>query len=376
MKIRLSNMAAAVAALAMTTSTALAQMSFTTYAEPTNPNAGQIAPYSDRISARTNGDLSFEIYFGGSLIPPRDALTSIGQGVAPAGQHVSTYSPSVNPLWAGLADIAFKVPDPLVVSFASTEYMLLDPEGRGEWLDNNTVSLIGFATTSYYLLCKDKDMSNLAALKGKKIRAPGAPWARFVQSIGAADTAMTTGEMYTALERGMLDCALADPSHVIVGATLKDILGSIVTLDVGLFFPGSSLLFNRDVWLGFTSDQRRILLEEAAQALVDQQVDGYIKLAADGMEAAAAAGIKINEPAEDLSEAYDQFLAGIDEVVVASGKSAGIDNIEQEVQDFTALLSKWQGLLETVDRSDKAALMQLVKSEIYEKVDPETVAQR
>jgi hypothetical protein len=50
--------------------------------------------------------------------------------------------------------------------------------------------------------------------------------------------------------------------------------------------------------------------------------------------------------------------------------------IEQEIADFTALLQKWQGLLKNVDNSDPVALTALIRAEIYDKVDVETIAQR
>ena len=352
---------------------ALADMSFTTYADPTNPNYVAIPGWMERVKERTDGAISWDVYMGGSLVPPKDALIGIGQGVAQGGQHVATYSPSVNPLMASLADLAFKVPDPLVVAFASTDYMLTDPEGRGEWLANNAVGLHGFSTPTYRFMCKARDMDSLADLTGKRIRTAGAPWARFVRAVGATEVSIPVGELYTALERGLVDCALADVSHISAGANLQDLLGSVVMIDVGPFFPGSAIVINRDIWTGFTPEQRRIIIEELPQTIVSTQA-AYERLAQDGLDVATKKGIQLNPPANDLTAAYDAFLGTIDADVIDAGKAAGVANIEQEVADFTALLEKWKGLLGSVDRADEAALAQLLKVEIFDKIDPETLA--
>lgn len=376
MKSLTKRLAATAITTALSATAATAQMSFTTYADPSNPNYIEIPGWMDRVKERTNGEIEWEVYFGGSLIPPKDALTGIGTGVAQGGQHVATYSPSVNPLTAALADLAFKVPDPLVVAFASTDYMLTDPEGKGEWLDNNTVALHGFSTTAYRFMCKDKDVDSLEDLKGKKVRTAGAPWVRFVRSIGAVDVSIPVSEMYTAMERGLIDCALSDVSHIIAGANLGDLLGSIAMIDTGPFFPGSAIVINKDTWNSFTPEQRKIMLEELPQTIVGTQLAGYEKLAIDGLAAAKGKGIQINEPSADLVAAYDAFLTTIDADVIAAGQAAGVTSIEQEVSDFNAMLQKWDGLLEGVDRTDEAALIALVKAEIIDKVDPETLAQR
>lgn len=376
MKILTKTITAMAITTALSATAAMAQMSFTTYADPSNPNFIMIPGWMDRVKERTNGEIAWEVYFGGSLIPPKDALTGIGTGVAQGGQHVATYSPSVNPLIASLADLAFKVPDPLVVAFASTEYMLTDPEGKGEWLENNTVALHGFSTTAYRIMCKDMDIDSLVDLKGKKIRTAGAPWVRFARSIGAVDVSIPVSELYTAMERGMVDCALSDVSHIIAGANLKDLLGSVVMIDTGPFFPGSAIVINLDTWNGFTPEQRKVMLEEAPATIVGTQLQGYEKLAVEGLAAAKEKGIQINEPAADLVAAYDAFLTTIDADVIAAGKAAGVEGIEKEAADFTALMLKWDGLLKGVDRTDEAALTQLVKAEIFDKIDPETLAQR
>lgn len=355
---------------------AAAELSFTTYADPTNPNVSQVAPWMERVKQRTNGQVAFKIYYGGSLVPPRDALQGIGQGVAQGGQHVATYSPSLNPLTASLADLAFKVPDPLVVAFASTDYMLNDVEGKGEWLANNVVPLQGFSTTSYHFLCRDKDIDSVAKLKGKRIRTAGGPWSRFVKSIGAVDVNIPIGELYTALERGLVDCALADASHVVAGASLKDLLGSIVMLDVGPFFPGAALAMNRDTWNGLKPEQRRVMLDEVPVALVRMQLSGYGKLTDAGLAAAKAKGIQLNKPADDLVQAYKAFLGTIDADVIKAGKATRVANIEKEVADFSALLRKWDALLKNVNRKDEAALVKIVKAEIFDMIDAENLAKR
>jgi TRAP-type C4-dicarboxylate transport system substrate-binding protein len=368
--------AAAVASALLCSTQTFAQYSLSTYGEPTNGLTYGLQDWANAVKEETNGEVVFEIYFGGALLPARNGLQGVGQGVAQAGQTVATYHPSETPLWSALSDIAFKVPEPLAVAFAATEYAFFDEQGKGEWLDNNVISLAGFGTAAYSLLCTDENLSTLADFKGKRIRTAGGPWARFVSSIGAVDVNLPSSEIYTALERGAADCANADPSHIIMGSTVKDLLKSVVLLDIGLFFPGSTMMINVDTWNEISPENRRVILNETAKNFVDRQLFGYIEAAERGLVEARADGIGIYEPAADLQAAYDAFLETMDQDIIVAAEAAGVVGVEQEIADFTALLQKWQGLLKNVDNTDPVALTALVRSEIYDKVDVETITQR
>jgi len=57
------------------------------------------------------------------------------------------------------------------------------------------------------LFCRDP-VTSLADLKGRRVRTPGGSQNDFIQSIGGQPVAIGFPEVYSALERGVVDCAV------------------------------------------------------------------------------------------------------------------------------------------------------------------------
>ncbi|MEO4042168.1 C4-dicarboxylate TRAP transporter substrate-binding protein [Hoeflea sp. CAU 1731] len=359
----------------MTGSAQAENYSYSVYLTPTEPlPASGYIPWAEAITERTNGDVTIEIYFAGSLLPARDNLTGTRDGVADIAMHPISYTPSELPIWNIIPDISFKFPDPFVTAFASTEYGLLDKEGNSEFRDAGVVYLGGYSTPSYQLICRDLDISSVADLKGKRVRTPGGPWSRFVRSIGMVDVNIPSPETYTAFERGAVECTTADLSHFIAGNKLMRVAKAANNMKLGPYFAGASWVINPQSWNGISPEHKEIIFEESAKALASA-IAGYVRLSEESIAAAKAEGIAFVDPSEDLSAALNSFNAELGAEMVKAGEEAGVMNIEQEVADITGLMEKWTKLLDGVDRTDTDALSKLVWDEIYSKLDPETYGQ-
>lgn len=365
--------ALAASTVALTASFAQADnFSYSVYLNPEEPlpKHGYI-PWGQGVTERTNGEVTIEMYLSGSLLPAREGLTGARDGAADIAMHPITYTPSELPIWNVIPDIGFKYPDPFVTAFASTEYGLLDPEGNGEFDRSGVVYLGGYSTPAYYFICREDDSHDTDQLKGRRVRTPGGPWSRFVKSIDMIDVNIPSSEMFQAFERGALDCAAADPTHLKSAANLITVAHSINMRPMGPYFAGASWLFNKDAWNRISPKNRTIIFEESAKGIASAMV-GYVQLGEDALKAAKEAGINLQDPGPGYNAALDKFNANLDSDMIAAGKKAGIDNIEREIQDLSAIMEKWQKLLKGVDRTDKVKLGELVWQEIYSKLDPET----
>lgn len=346
--------------------------SYSIYLTPTEPlPAFGYIPWAKAVTERTGGKVTIENYLGGSLLPARDSLSGTRDGVADISMHPITYTPSELPIWNIIPDVAFKFPDPFVTAFASTEYGLLDKEGNGEFTSAGVVYLGGYSTPTYHFICRDPKIASVEDLKGKRVRTPGGPWSRFVKSIGMVDVNVPSSEMYTAFERGAVDCGAADPTHIISGANLLRVAKGFNTMNMGPYFAGASWIVNPNSWAKISPENRKIIFEESAKGLVSAMV-GYVQKGEEGIAQARAAGITMVEPSADLTAAYAKFVSGLDADMVAAGTKAGVKNMDKEVADITALMQKWTKLLEGVDTKDQAKMSKLVWDEIYSKLDPQT----
>ncbi|MCO5063921.1 MAG: C4-dicarboxylate TRAP transporter substrate-binding protein [Rhizobiaceae bacterium] len=325
-------------------------------------------PWVEAIRNRTNGEVNLKVYSAGALLPPKGTLQGISDGVVQGAFVSAGYLPSEMPLWNVIGDMGFVHPNDWVLAMAATEFGLMDPDGSDDWKRNNVVYLGTTSTPIYHFLC-GSELKSLSDFAGKRVRAPGGAWSRFVESIGAVPVNIGSTEMYTAFERGAIDCSTSDVTHITGGATLKDVIRSINMLDIGPFFSQGTWVLNKEFWAGLTPDERAIIIDETARGIVRVQMAA--KAAVDfNLQAAKDTGrTTIVDPSEDLQAAYKKFvdggLGGLSEIAAKNN----VPNHERALKSLGALMDKWEGLLANVDKNDEEALVKLVKSEIFDKLD-------
>ena len=136
------------------------------------------------VAKASNGDITFKVFLGGSLVPARSTLPGIRDGLATVAYHAGTYTPSELPITNVLADMSIYNSDIYVTLAASTEVSFQNPAIQAEYKKVGVVYGGGYSTSPYLLLCRTK-ISSLAELKGKRLRMPGSLWDRWAVQLGA-----------------------------------------------------------------------------------------------------------------------------------------------------------------------------------------------
>lgn len=324
--------------------------------------------FSDRVRAATDGEIDFEVFAGGALLPAAGTIDGVASGVAQAGVYAPAYSPSAFPLLSALSDLSALKPDLMVLTFAYADFLFNHPE-YDEWQKNGVVYTVGITNPTYHYLCRG-EAGTLEQLQGKKVRTSGAGWARFAEGIGMVPVNLPASEIYTGLERGALDCICADVTHLTTGSTIGELVDSIAMIDLQMPYTSAGLVFDKDFWQSLTDDQRRLLLDESARAQVRMHM-AYASENNRNLEWAKANGIELIEPDAALQEAFDDWVAdGVGGLVEYTRANFGIADPETPFKAMEGYFEKWDGLLAGVDQSDEEALLALVRTELYDKVDP------
>ena len=112
-----------------------------------------------------------------------------------------------------------------------------------------------------FFFCKDS-ITSLADFEGKKTRSHGAALSDWIEGMGAEAQFVAFAEVYTALERGILDCGVtvAFAAHAQRWYEVTDYM--VGPLSSQLL---SNAIINKKVWEGLPSDIQQILLEEGAR---------------------------------------------------------------------------------------------------------------
>ena len=367
----LLKLSVAVGALALAAGAQAETYIASTYLNPTTPlGQGGYVLFPQAVEEASGGEITFQVHHSASLLPFRAHLQGIGDGVAQVGQIAGTYTPSMIPLQQVLADLAFANPDPFVIAFASTEINMTHARLLNEWSQNNVVFGGGYSTPPYMLIC-DGVVKTLDDLRGKKVRTPGSAWDRVITHLGAVPINVPSSEMYTGLDSGNLDCA-ANGADTLKTFSLWEVAESLNTVKLGLYFSGWLWGYNQDFWAGLAPEQRRLLFDEMARHIVKTQIL-YHELESEAISEAAEHGVEVVEPGPELQAAVDAFAsedpATVEEIAV---ETHGVEDPAELVAAFNDAIAKWTKLLEGVSRTDEAAMVSLVKSEIYDRIDETT----
>lgn len=361
------------------TAIALATMSTAAMADTYNANhffaerhsmvRGPYVEFAQRVAEETNGEINFTVFSAGSLLPPASSLQGVRDGVAQVTYHAGTYTPAELPIANLIGDMAFYNTDPLVMAFASTEFGLTNPDQLAEWKANGVVYGGGYSTSEYFMQC-NTSIQTLADIKGKRLRMAGGAWSRFAEYVEAVPVSIPSSEMYTGLDAGSLDCAVA-AADALDSFSLKDVVSHMTTLAIGNYYAGFEWGYNVPFWQSITPENRRVLFNQMAYYLGEHRIE-FDKDVETAVESAKAAGMTVVDPDDTLTNALAAFVVADEAVLIATARERGVADPEALIVSFKALVDKWDALLAQVDTKDVEALATLARTEIYDKIDETT----
>lgn len=193
----------------------------------------------------TNGLWEIEVHYNATLAPVKDAPDGLKSGLYEAALLSSTYHPGKTPLHT-FNTMAFMAPNPMPEEFAWNNAVNKHPALVKECDNWNAKELFMICTLGYEILSK-KPINKVEDFKGVRVRAlpdMGKPLAQY----GAVIEMVPAPEIYTALERGMLDAVFWVWPFTFGAYRLYE-LAPYATLDIaggktGIFFVVNKDAFN------------------------------------------------------------------------------------------------------------------------------------
>jgi len=239
------------------------------------------------LEARTNGQLKFVVSSFPELgLAGPDTLNLVASGVLASatiyGGYVGGELPAVEVqnLWGLYSSMEQEFTANAAI-IEDIEALVLAETG-GVVLNHHL-----FSGNDQYFFCKDK-IESLDQFKGKKTRSHSAALSDWIEGMGASAQFIAFSEVYTALERGILDCGVtgADASH---GQRWYEVTNYMIGPLIS--WPFVNNVINADKWNQIPEDLQRILIEEAAKSELEalrigsiQNEMGLIKNEAEGLE--------------------------------------------------------------------------------------------
>ena len=218
--------------------------------------------FKPQIEARTNGKVLVPITSFPELgIAGPDSLEQVTNGTLSWAEITSGYVSGHMPE-AELAIMYGVYPDH-EVEFKVTQAIgpTLDALFEENTDGGKVISHMWVSGGDQFFFCKE-GIAELADFEGRKVRSHGSALSDWIEGFGANAQFVAFAEVYTALERGILDCGVTvafaahaqrwyEVTDYMVGPLSSQLLNTVIV--------------NRDVWEGLPADIQQIVIEEGAR---------------------------------------------------------------------------------------------------------------
>ena len=159
--------------------------------------------FIDAVDLMTNGEVKIKGFSVGVIAGAFDGLKAVQKGTADISYNYPGYQVNDDPANGIFGGMVGGMPmEEFMHWYIAADGTKLLEEFRHKEMQLHPV-LSGMGSTEF-LLHSHKPVKSIADFKGMKIRTAG-PWAEILKSLGASATVLPGGEIYTALERRVID---------------------------------------------------------------------------------------------------------------------------------------------------------------------------
>ena len=309
--------AAIAAAVLMTTAVQATELKLADFQPPSHFVVGQVyEPMAARIAADTNNEVTMKLFMGGEL------------GPGPGEQ----YNRAVD----GVTDIAFGLPGYTASNFQKTLLtelpgVLSADTGTAAMLDRadliadefKRVTLLGIWNNApNVIFTASKPIRALEDLKGLKIRVPSRNAGLVVEAWGATPVSMPAPEIYNAMQTGVIDGAMTDPS-TLGGFKLGEVT-NYITMGMDTTISSFFLIMNRDSFAALSDDQQKAVMAAGREAAMNGQ-KAWSEVSAKALAGFKdTAGKEVIMLSDDEAAKFNAASAVVVEKAIADAEAAGI----------------------------------------------------
>ena len=274
--------------------------------DPTHPVHQAMEFLADRVSEKSNGRMRIDIYPSEQLGSERECLELLQIG----SLAMTKVSCSV---LEGFVPAMSVLSLPYLFKDEEHRYKILEGEiGRKLLLEGEIYWLRGLCyydagSRSFYT--KDKPILSPSDLAGIKVRTQESSTSmRMVQAFGGSPTPIAWGELYSALQQGVVDGAENNPPSFHLSRHYE--VCKFYSLDEHTAVP-DVLIISTKIWHDLSPEYQQ-LLQEAAYESEQYQKELWKKATQHALEQVQKSGVKIYYPdknlfAEKVKPIYEEY---------------------------------------------------------------------
>ena len=232
------------------------ELKFSYWPPPADPWVQQgILPWGPEVEEKTGGQVKVTYFGGSSLGAPPDHLDLVMNGTADIGWINPAFTPGVFPL-TDIRNLPFLYP---TVEVAAKVFWRQQEYINPIEFDDLVHTLFTFPTPPMELSMRTKPVKVLEDLKGVKLGETEPTAAKTDAILGAVPVVSQETELYTGLERGMLDGRFQEYNGLL---TWK--CGEVTkyrTDNIRIFVHQNAVVMNKEKYYSLPDDVRRVIDE-------------------------------------------------------------------------------------------------------------------
>jgi TRAP-type mannitol/chloroaromatic compound transport system substrate-binding protein len=212
--------------------------------------------FADSVRLASAGRLDIKVFSAGELVPAMQSFDAVSKGSAQVGHDWPGYWKGKNEAFVAFASVPFGLD-------AEMYNIWLYERGGLEMMQElygkfNLHALPGGQLGQEMGLFSNKRATKMEDFKGMRVRTPG--WYMdILNDLGASVSPLPGGEVYLALERGVIDAAEFSSPAMNYPMGFDDV--TEYTIQPGVHQPGiqCGLFFNQDAWNDLPQDLKEIV---------------------------------------------------------------------------------------------------------------------
>lgn len=223
--------------------------------------------FAKNVAQLTDGRIKIDVYPGGTLSNPLKVTDAVRHGVVEIGHNWMAYDwgrDRTTALFSGYA--GSPTPEGYLMWIYDRDGLELWQKFRDEKF--GVVSFPCAIIGTEIFLHSNKKVENIEDFKGLKLRTSGA-WAEIAEELGASTIVVPGAEVYTALDRGVIDATEWGSPEINEPTGFIDIAKYIVV--PGMHQPGGVLEceINKKVWEGLSQQDKDAIATAAKLSMYE-----------------------------------------------------------------------------------------------------------
>ncbi len=257
---------------------------------------------ADLVAERTEGAVEFQIFPQGQLGSQREMTEGVQLGTLEATVSPAAFLGGFNPA-VSVLDIPFLLPD----DDAQAQALREGPFGQAlcESFNSRGVTCIGLWPNGRKSFTSNKPIASLEDFAGQKFRVMDSSiLIEQFRALGASAVALPFGELYTALQTGVVD-GEENPLDTIRNMKFYEVQDHMLVSDHGAM--EDVILFNPAFWQSLPEEYRDIITG-AFEEVIPDLIAHKAAAVADARKAIEEAGLEVTELTPEQKAAFREAM--------------------------------------------------------------------